>query len=229
MDLRGSRAWSHGPGSRYVTRTAMWWASSAQPTTCRVAGARATPKSWRPWLISPHARLRCGSPCSTALSEPSWPRLCRRASCRRGCRKYPGWRSRRGMWPGGQELRFSATSSTCSRRCAGAGGSWSATCAARGSRLPRAPRWRATPCGRRHTGETRPRLILAALNQALLEWLTDDPRFLTAIYATVRPTRAGASVQISSAGHPLALVRRARWPRADIRAAGNPARASPRA
>src|SRR5450631_3513381 len=57
--------------------------------------------------------------------------------------------------------------------------------------------------------ETRPRLILAALNQALLEWLTDDPRFLTAIYATVRPTRAGASVQISSGGHPLALVHRA--------------------
>ena len=56
---------------------------------------------------------------------------------------------------------------------------------------------------------TRPGLILAALNQALLDWLTDDPRFLTAIYATVRPTRAGASVQISSAGHPLALVRRA--------------------
>jgi serine phosphatase RsbU (regulator of sigma subunit) len=32
---------------------------------------------------------------------------------------------------------------------------------------------------------------------------------VTAIYATVRPSRAGASVQISSAGHPLALVRRA--------------------
>jgi phosphoserine phosphatase RsbU/P len=57
--------------------------------------------------------------------------------------------------------------------------------------------------------ETRPRLILDALNQALLEWLTDDPRFLTAIYATVRPTPAGASVRISSAGHPLALVHRA--------------------
>jgi sigma-B regulation protein RsbU (phosphoserine phosphatase) len=57
--------------------------------------------------------------------------------------------------------------------------------------------------------QTRPSLILAALNQALLDWLTDDPRFLTAIYATVRPTRAGASVQIGSAGHPLALVRRA--------------------
>src|ERR1035438_7443645 len=57
--------------------------------------------------------------------------------------------------------------------------------------------------------ETRPRLILGALNQALLEWITDDPRFLTAIYATVRPTLAGASVQISSAGHPLALVHRA--------------------
>ncbi len=57
--------------------------------------------------------------------------------------------------------------------------------------------------------QTRPRVILAALNQALLEWLTDDPRFLTAIYATVRRTPAGASVQISSAGHPLALVHRA--------------------
>jgi phosphoserine phosphatase RsbU/P len=57
--------------------------------------------------------------------------------------------------------------------------------------------------------ETRPSTILAALNQALLDWLTDDPRFLTAIYATVRPTLAGASVRISSAGHPLALVRRA--------------------
>jgi len=57
--------------------------------------------------------------------------------------------------------------------------------------------------------ESRPSLILAVLNQALLDWPTDDPRFLTAIYATVRPTPAGASVQISSAGHPLALVRRA--------------------
>jgi phosphoserine phosphatase RsbU/P len=57
--------------------------------------------------------------------------------------------------------------------------------------------------------ETRPSRILATLNRALLDWLTDDPRFLTAIYATVRPTLAGASVRVSSAGHPLALVRRA--------------------
>ena len=56
--------------------------------------------------------------------------------------------------------------------------------------------------------QTRPSYILAALNQALLDWLTDDPRFLTAIYATIRPTATGASVRISSAGHPLALVRR---------------------
>lgn len=55
----------------------------------------------------------------------------------------------------------------------------------------------------------RPSLILASLNRALLDWPTDDPRFLTAIYATARPTLAGAFVQISSAGHPLALVRRA--------------------
>jgi sigma-B regulation protein RsbU (phosphoserine phosphatase) len=57
--------------------------------------------------------------------------------------------------------------------------------------------------------ETRPRLILAALNQVLLEWHADELRFLTAIYATVRLTPGGASVQISSGGHPLALVRRA--------------------
>ena len=55
----------------------------------------------------------------------------------------------------------------------------------------------------------RPSLILAALNQALLDWLTEDRRFLSAIYATVRPTPAGAAVQVSVAGHPLALVRRA--------------------
>ena len=54
--------------------------------------------------------------------------------------------------------------------------------------------------------QTRPSLILAHLNQALLDWPTDDPRFLTAIYAAVRPVRGGARVRISSAGHPLALV-----------------------
>jgi serine phosphatase RsbU (regulator of sigma subunit) len=55
--------------------------------------------------------------------------------------------------------------------------------------------------------QTRPSLILAHLNQMLLDWPTDDPRFLTAIYAAVRPVRGGARVRISSAGHPLALVR----------------------
>jgi serine phosphatase RsbU (regulator of sigma subunit) len=57
--------------------------------------------------------------------------------------------------------------------------------------------------------QTRPSLILAHLNQVLLDWPTDDPRFLTAIYAAVRPVRGGAMVRISSAGHPLALVRAA--------------------
>jgi len=57
--------------------------------------------------------------------------------------------------------------------------------------------------------ESRPSRVLAALNRALLDWLTDDPRFLTAIYGSVRPTRNGASLQVSSAGHPLALIRRA--------------------
>ena len=69
-----------------------------------------------------------------------------------------------------------------------------------------------------------PSLILAALNQALLDWLTDDPRFLTAIYATVRPTVAEprcASAQAAThwpwSGGPMG----ARRPPA----AGNPARA----
>jgi len=55
--------------------------------------------------------------------------------------------------------------------------------------------------------QARPSLILTYLNQMLLDWPTDDPRFLTAIYAAVRPVRGGARVRISSAGHPLALVR----------------------
>ncbi len=57
--------------------------------------------------------------------------------------------------------------------------------------------------------QTRPSLILAGLNQALLDWPADDQRFLTAIYASVRMRVGVAAVRISSAGHPLALVRRA--------------------
>ncbi len=57
--------------------------------------------------------------------------------------------------------------------------------------------------------QARPSLILAGLNQSMLDWPTDDPRFLTAIYATVRPHLAATSVRVSSAGHPLALIRRA--------------------
>ena len=57
--------------------------------------------------------------------------------------------------------------------------------------------------------QARPSLILAGQNQAMLDWPADDPRFLTAIYATVRPRLGVTSVRVSSAGHPLALIRRA--------------------
>lgn len=67
--------------------------------------------------------------------------------------------------------------------------------------------------------QTRPSLILAGLNQALLDWPADDQRFLTAIYATVRPRLAVTSVRICSAGHPLALVRRADG---EVKAVGRP-------
>ena len=66
---------------------------------------------------------------------------------------------------------------------------------------------------------TRPARILADLNQVLLDWPTDDPRFLTAVYTSVRPFPGGAIVRISSAGHPLALVRSANG---DVQEFGRP-------
>jgi sigma-B regulation protein RsbU (phosphoserine phosphatase) len=50
---------------------------------------------------------------------------------------------------------------------------------------------------------------LATLNTALLEWYSDDSQYLTAVYATVRPTEAGVHVQVSCGGHDPALIRRA--------------------
>jgi len=68
--------------------------------------------------------------------------------------------------------------------------------------------------------QTRPSRILAHLNEMLLDWPTEDPRFLTAIYATVRAVHRGAQVRISVAGHPLALVRTANGRVHDLREAG---------
>jgi len=76
--------------------------------------------------------------------------------------------------------------------------------------------------------QTRPSLILAGLNQALLDWPADDQRFVTAIYATVRPRLAVTSVRISSAGHPLALIRRADGRVKAVGQPGTPAWAAPR-
>ncbi|WP_308036512.1 SpoIIE family protein phosphatase [Actinoplanes sp. DH11] len=56
---------------------------------------------------------------------------------------------------------------------------------------------------------TIPSANLAALNAALLDWYTDDRRFLTAVYASLRPHPAGISVRVSCAGHDAALLRRA--------------------
>jgi serine phosphatase RsbU (regulator of sigma subunit) len=67
--------------------------------------------------------------------------------------------------------------------------------------------------------QTRPSLLLADLNQVLLDWPTEDPRFLTAIYAAVRLVPGGTMVRVSSAGHPLALVRSANG---EVREFGRP-------
>jgi serine phosphatase RsbU (regulator of sigma subunit) len=54
-----------------------------------------------------------------------------------------------------------------------------------------------------------PSTNLSTLNAALLAWYTDDRRFLTAIYATLRPHPDGVSVRLSCGGHDPALIRRA--------------------
>jgi len=53
-----------------------------------------------------------------------------------------------------------------------------------------------------------PAAVLRRLNSALLDQRQGE-RFLTAVYATFRNTRAGVAGRICTAGHPPALVRRA--------------------
>jgi serine phosphatase RsbU (regulator of sigma subunit) len=57
--------------------------------------------------------------------------------------------------------------------------------------------------------DTRPSRVLASLNRALLAWPEGERRYLTAIYATVRPIRRGARVRICVAGPPTGYLRRA--------------------
>ncbi len=57
--------------------------------------------------------------------------------------------------------------------------------------------------------ERSPRQVLALLNQAMRHQQPDSERFVTAVYATLQQRRGGISVEISAAGHPPALVRRA--------------------
>jgi serine phosphatase RsbU (regulator of sigma subunit)/anti-sigma regulatory factor (Ser/Thr protein kinase) len=53
--------------------------------------------------------------------------------------------------------------------------------------------------------DARPSAVLRALNAAVLRQDLDD-RFCTAAYAQLQPSRDGATVQVSSAGHPLPLL-----------------------
>ena len=63
--------------------------------------------------------------------------------------------------------------------------------------------WPASARAEAH-GETRPSVILAARNQARLDWLTYDPRFLTAVYAGAKgsATRRAASQGAGAPGWP---------------------------
>ena len=63
-------------------------------------------------------------------------------------------------------------------------------------------------------GKTRPGVILAARNQALLHWLTDDQRFLAGIYAVtlaVKGSRYEAGGQPGCGGAWLAARPAVRW------------------
>jgi len=57
--------------------------------------------------------------------------------------------------------------------------------------------------------EISPREILLTLNRAICEQEPDGDRFVTAIYGTLEPTRDGVDIQLSVAGHPTPLIRRA--------------------
>ncbi|WP_405779245.1 PP2C family protein-serine/threonine phosphatase [Streptomyces sp. NBC_00859] len=54
-----------------------------------------------------------------------------------------------------------------------------------------------------------PAMVFTQLNSALLEQRVGGGRFLTAVYATFRPTPAGLAGRLCTAGHPPALIRRA--------------------
>jgi GAF domain-containing protein len=56
---------------------------------------------------------------------------------------------------------------------------------------------------------SKPSEVLATLNEAMLAQSDSDERFLTAVYATLRPTRGAVMARLCSGGHAPALVRRA--------------------
>ena len=60
-----------------------------------------------------------------------------------------------------------------------------------------------------HAEAARPAALLDLLNRAILEQRSDMAEFASAICALLRPTDAGVTVVLASAGHPPALVRRA--------------------
>jgi serine phosphatase RsbU (regulator of sigma subunit) len=64
-----------------------------------------------------------------------------------------------------------------------------------------------------------PAAVLARLNSALFDQQDEDRRFLTAVYATVHLTAAGAAGRLCTAGHPPALILRASG---QVREAGHP-------
>jgi len=68
----------------------------------------------------------------------------------------------------------------------------------------------------------RPSAVLAAVNRAALDAPPAGPLLLTASYATVLPTRAGALLRICTAGDQVGLIRRARGAVAPAGRAGAP-------
>jgi serine phosphatase RsbU (regulator of sigma subunit) len=54
-----------------------------------------------------------------------------------------------------------------------------------------------------------PRETVLTLNRAMLEQDPDSDRFVTAVYGTLELTAGGVEIELSVAGHPTPLVRRA--------------------
>lgn len=125
------------------------------------SGRRLIIDDTRRYTQARHPSLLAQGNTMAARDEPPWRRAWRKACSRRGCPVSRACTWRCGTRPPAPGRTSWGTFSTSSPRSARAGAWWSATCAARAPRRPRARPWLATPSGPRRGG--RPGTLLGVL------------------------------------------------------------------